>query len=141
MDTSENLKNISHKCVVCHINEANQKHHVSYKPELIINICKSCHQVIHKNHGVGAGEGEHESKIKETHPFFTYFSSKGVRDSETDEILNQLACKCGYNRFSIFFRENKTACYLLCNGCGQDWKVATLAQKEDKQTLLEEANL
>lgn len=39
-------------CQICKEKEATQKHHVSYYPELTIDICKDCHILIHK-HGVG----------------------------------------------------------------------------------------
>jgi len=40
-------------CQVCKDKEAEQKHHVSYYPELTIDVCIECHKLIHK-HGVGS---------------------------------------------------------------------------------------
>ncbi len=40
-------------CAICRKNEATQKHHLSYQPSLLIELCKDCHQLLHQNHGVG----------------------------------------------------------------------------------------
>lgn len=45
------------KCVICNEREATQKHHVSYIPERVIDVCVECHKIIHK-HGVGAATGQ-----------------------------------------------------------------------------------
>lgn len=126
------------KCVICKKNEANQKHHVSYEPELIIDICKLCHQKIHQSHGVGLGEGEVNSKIKESHPFFTYASFDRdkkqyfIRDSTTGEDLNIITCKCGSCRFSLYGRSDKSALYIRCNQCGVDRSVTTMDSKQSE---------
>jgi len=36
-------------CEHCKIEPATQKHHISYFPEKIMNLCFSCHLVIHKS--------------------------------------------------------------------------------------------
>ena len=36
-------------CQHCKIEPATQKHHISYFPEKIMNLCFSCHLVIHKS--------------------------------------------------------------------------------------------
>ena len=36
-------------CEHCKIEPATQKHHISYFPEKTINLCFSCHLVIHKS--------------------------------------------------------------------------------------------
>lgn len=47
-------------CQICKVKEAEQKHHVSYYPELVIDVCTDCHKLIHK-HGVGSpGSSKHE---------------------------------------------------------------------------------
>ena len=118
------------KCVVCNENEANQKHHVSYEPELVIDICKECHQKIHQSHGVGKSVGE--AKIKESHPFFTYTNkgSNTVYDSETDEELYILTCNCGSVRWELYGRENKSAVYIRCISCGSDRSITTMDTKQ-----------
>ncbi len=40
-------------CQICKEKEAEQEHHVSYYPELKIDICIDCHKLIHK-HSVGS---------------------------------------------------------------------------------------
>lgn len=132
------------KCVVCKTNEANQKHHVSYEPELVIDICKSCHKIIHRTHGVGNGTGEKEGKIKEDHPFFTYIGFDKeknqylIKDSETNEVLYSLVCKCGSLRFELFGRENQSACYLRCLTCGFDVSISKIDfKKPSEQTIVD----
>ena len=39
-------------CQICKEKEAEQEHHVSYYPELKIDVCIDCHKLIHK-HSVG----------------------------------------------------------------------------------------
>ncbi len=47
-------------CQICKEKEAEQEHHVSYYPELKIDVCIDCHKLIHK-HGVGGpGSPRHE---------------------------------------------------------------------------------
>ena len=41
------------KCLGCKKVKELQKHHASYEPEIIIDICKECHIKIHR-HGVGS---------------------------------------------------------------------------------------
>ena len=36
-------------CEHCHISEWAVKHHISYFPEIIIKLCKKCHNIIHKS--------------------------------------------------------------------------------------------
>lgn len=51
-------------CQLCKENEATQKHHISYFPNLVIDICIECHKLIHK-HGVGLGKNSEEYIIKD----------------------------------------------------------------------------
>ena len=39
-------------CDICHKEPKNHAHHFNYDPEITINICESCHTLIH-NHGTG----------------------------------------------------------------------------------------
>lgn len=121
------------KCVVCKEKEATQKHHISYEPSLVISICKPCHQLIHKTHGVGAAMGE-EKKEKD-HPFFTYREKEAIYDSKTNELLDQYVCRCGCNRFTFYVRKDQTACYMKCSVCGQDWQVTRIEQKQKASQL------
>ena len=43
-------------CVACKISEADQEHHLCYNPEIKIDICVECHEIVHR-HGVGRGRG------------------------------------------------------------------------------------
>jgi len=43
--TSEDVE----KCSICNINPATQQHHVSYDPELTVNVCAVCHAKIHES--------------------------------------------------------------------------------------------
>jgi ribosomal protein L31 len=127
------------KCVICNSNEANQKHHVSYSPEeLVIDVCKQCHQKIHQTHGVGMGQGEKNGKIKESHPFFTYEiydkekQKYFILDSETDEALANITCICGSRLFELFGRIDKSALYIRCSKCNVDRSITTLSAKQSE---------
>jgi hypothetical protein len=123
------------KCVICKTNEANQKHHVSYEPEeLVIDICKQCHQKIHQGHGVGNGLGEKQHKeSKENQPFFTYMiygeHGKLIKDSETDESLINLTCSCNNPKFELYGRLDESALYICCSKCGFDRRITVLEAK------------
>lgn len=39
-------------CAVCRVNESTQEHHLSYHPEIKIDICNECHEFLH-GHNVG----------------------------------------------------------------------------------------
>lgn len=116
---------ISNPCVVCKENRAEQKHHLSYNPELIIDVCKSCHEEIHK-HGVGRGVrllGE-EPLIREHLTYEKMIEDKHtILDSETNEILNWLVCSCGMSHYHIYSNKEGNV-YLRCNKCGQDYKIS-----------------
>ena len=43
-------------CDICHKSPSEQTHHIKYNPEVTINICNSCHQLIHSR-GTGACKG------------------------------------------------------------------------------------
>lgn len=45
------------KCVVCHQAKATQKHHISYLPERVIDVCVECHKTVHQ-HGVGPAKDQ-----------------------------------------------------------------------------------
>jgi hypothetical protein len=49
---SKNSINGNKLCAVCKKNIATQRHHLSYNPEIIIEVCRPCHEKIHK-HGTG----------------------------------------------------------------------------------------
>ena len=42
------FRNTNFMCEHCKIEESTQKHHISYFPEKLMNLCFSCHVVIHK---------------------------------------------------------------------------------------------
>ena len=44
-------------CAVCQEREADQTHHLSYNPKIMIEGCSTCHKKIHLNHGVGRPRG------------------------------------------------------------------------------------
>jgi len=49
--TSKN-KGIIYKCAVCRERLGVQEHHLTYNPEIKIDVCIPCHKLIH-NHGIG----------------------------------------------------------------------------------------
>lgn len=57
------------KCSICKINPATQKHHVSYDPELTVNVCAVCHTKIHDSGtGVPAKNPKSLKKRKYKYP-------------------------------------------------------------------------
>lgn len=48
-------------CAVCGSEKQLQRHHVSYEPEMIIDLCKQCHKKLHRN---GTGRGMDNLKRK-----------------------------------------------------------------------------
>lgn len=136
------------KCAVCG-NEAEQKHHISYEPEIEIPICVSCHLKVHVKHGVGlpAGHkpnGSHsEEIINELRTALTvadslshkinrlpHYTREEKRDgrypiveAESGLILDQLACGCGDNAYHLFGNPKTGIVYLRCCSCGCDWTL------------------
>lgn len=110
------------KCVICKKNEASQEHHVSYVPELKIDVCIPCHEKVHPKHGVGKG-ADNVKIIKDT-PFYTYIVQENgkftVKEADTHEILINRTCKCGNVNFEIYSKPDNTRMFLRCRKCGQD---------------------
>lgn len=49
---------LDEECAVCH-GPASQEHHIFYDPEIKIDVCVECHELIHE-HGVGSGRQAEE---------------------------------------------------------------------------------
>ena len=60
----------SNTCVVCKINLADQKHHLNYNPEVIIDVCKFCHGLIHNKNSVSKVKNEVHAPFLQALPFF-----------------------------------------------------------------------
>lgn len=83
-------------CQVCKEKEAEQKHHVSYYPELTIDVCIDCHKLIHK-HGVGGNRSSDTEIIKD--------SPLGVHIPLTSTSLC-LAYRCSSCAEPIFYSQS-----------------------------------
>ena len=53
------------KCAECGSTENLQKHHISYNPEIMIDLCVDCHQKRHPHHGVGPSSYDNKTKLKD----------------------------------------------------------------------------
>jgi len=42
----------SNKCVICKTNLADQKHHLNYDPEVVIDVCSFCHGLCHNRNSI-----------------------------------------------------------------------------------------
>ena len=134
----------------------NQNHHISYEPEIKIDVCRKCHLLLHK-HGVGLGQGEKANKSltidddnNNLHqPQFTKikiidksstvpWDVELIIDKNDDVVLDWLT-KCPnrcfadwqiYQRPSYKFDEEKFDHFILrCNKCGWDTKIIIPSMK------------
>ena len=125
------------KCVICRDAEASQKHHVCYDPEILVEVCISCHKVLHKNkHGVGKGRG-YLRKEEQKRPYIKSLLTREVVDESnvsriysvsTEELLMWLTCPntkvgCSGGGFRIFAEMSTRRVYLRCKKCGFDFEV------------------
>ena len=53
---SKNSIDSNNLCAICKKRPATQQHHLSYDPEIVIDVCQECHEKIHK-HGTGMKRG------------------------------------------------------------------------------------
>lgn len=120
------------KCVICKQNDIEQKHHISYDPEIIIEICTPCHVLLHK-HGVGLPKGATPIVIEEPPeqiPLLPTYTKRVKKDNtsfvvtiEDEEILNWVICPNGCkSAWSMFQRKNavQNQFILRCPHCGYD---------------------
>jgi len=59
-------------CVICKVNKADQKHHLNYNPEVIIDVCLFCHGLIHNKNRINKvkTKTENPSPFLSVLPFF-----------------------------------------------------------------------
>lgn len=121
------------KCAVCKKREATQEHHLSYDPELRIDICLPCHVKLHE-HGVGRGRGQQPSEafpIEEDVPQLPIFTKIIEKDGvefivtkETEEILNMMRCINGCSLgWQLLLDPSTNRLFLRCPHCGWDLEV------------------
>ena len=83
-------------CDVCKRKRAEQRHHLCYEPELVINVCMDCHQKIH-NHGVGR-------------PIQNFYGGKwksiSIPSAMVDMIARIVETHDKYNSVSEFVRDS-----------------------------------
>jgi len=127
------------KCAICRDAEASQKHHVCYDPEILVEVCVSCHKLLHKNkHGVGKGRNDNPPKIieKEKPVFINGSLTKSVigdfgipyiHSFEKGELLDWLICVnrdagCNGTTFHIFHEKSSGRFFCRCPHCGWDFE-------------------
>lgn len=74
-----------------------QTHHISYDPEITIDILKSLHQQYHK-HWTGLGKGEQNTSYNKT--IISFRIPRGLR-----KIMNKMVLLGGYINEPDFIRE------------------------------------
>ena len=92
----------SNTCVVCKINLADQKHHLNYDPEVVIDVCNFCHGLCHNRHSIRkvVTKNEKNSPFLGALPFF-------ILDNEGNRIA--IHKSKNYKHYMRLLREwNKT---------------------------------
>ena len=121
-------------CAICG-KAATQKHHISYDPEILIDVCVKCHKWIHKNeHGVGLAKlpKSTQKELQKAKPH-QYDSKHHIKDTnldppvllskETGEELQILLCPhCKNHNWIITIEPTTEETYLLCP-CGYDRRL------------------
>ena len=124
------------KCVLCGMG-ADQKHHVCYEPEMIIDVCLHCHKLVHR-HGVGRArkdvsdeqiDGEIQTENNLASPYSTYEEEIDGKQTvflkhlnSDSELLYLMRCPsgCEINKWDFFYSK-KTGHYIIrCRLCGFD---------------------
>ncbi len=75
-------------CAICRTNIATQLHHISEDPEIVIEICTTCHKTIHK-HGTGI-PGKHIKTRRVGRPKIEGLVTKIITISLHGEKINAL---------------------------------------------------
>ncbi|GAI42618.1 unnamed protein product [marine sediment metagenome] len=87
------------KCIRCGSTEDLQEHHISYVPEIKINLCVGCHNKEHIGHGVGRGAGFSRPELTEIEiKKFTRMWTNGIHTYA--DIMEEFKISIGtvYNR-------------------------------------------
>ena len=78
-------------CEHCHISEWEVKHHISYFPEIIIKLCKKCHNIIHKSK---SPENDDLKKYdKDDSRFFYRYTPKGLVKEDKKKVAEEKLAK------------------------------------------------
>ena len=114
------------KCVICKKEEATQKHHICYDPEIILDVCVPCHIKLHK-HGVGLPKGATPTIIEEP-PEIT-----PKLPTFTKEILNEE----DKASFIVTIDDEAILNWMICpNGCKSGWELYQRANQVKNQFIL-----
>jgi hypothetical protein len=116
-------------CSICKEKVAVQEHHLSYNPEIKINVCIPCHRLLH-NHGVGREWSSNRKSYSPqenpiTPPSFTKEITKDgvtyIVTKQSEEILNWCKCPNDSNLDWQLYQSPSTKQYFLrCPRCGFD---------------------
>ena len=135
-------------CAVCKTEEAMQQHHLSYEPELKIDVCVKCHVTLH-GHGVGVGAGNKKNDInmqtedEDTELYLPKFTREVLKDGKSyivwdtidpktldpiDGDLTLLICpNCKTSSFHLFGSlDDNRRIFLRCYRCGFECCVGGL---------------
>jgi len=142
-DREERVESRESICAVCKKVTATQRHHLSYGPELVIDVCVPCHIKIHQ-HGVGKAGGIDAIRLDniiEERPLQLPLFTKIKQTQEipyivtiNDEIVLTLAicpnCESLGNAWQILVNPSSSEKFLRCPRCGYDVKIEFLKRQE-----------
>jgi hypothetical protein len=115
-------------CAVCKFEPATQRHHLSYDPEILIDVCVPCHLQIHAHqHGVGRGLQVHDGGPQLPHGSYIHMmpdpvTGKTVVADKDSSILKWMICSCGNPDFYLYADSSGNR-YLACNKFLEDYKI------------------
>jgi hypothetical protein len=139
------------KCAICGATEDLQRHHISHNPEIIKILCRKCHQLQHKNHGVGLSKFQVKSipvnfaelwRTRTYDKFMQMFNisyatvhnwakklglgAKRVRSPTVPIIGGKIRCpKCSYE-----WQTRSKCIYVTCPSCLDKVKIRELKKKK-----------
>jgi len=120
-------------CAICKSNKTEQRHHISYNPEMVIDICVPCHVKFHE-HGVGPAKGAIKPKeavpkcVEILHlPKFTKTVKQGKTHyivTKNEEVLEYMRCPngCNIHNWELYHSKKEKRFILRCFWCGYDVK-------------------
>jgi len=134
-------------CAVCKKTGTTQSHHLSYNPEIIIDVCVPCHMKIHQ-HGVGVAPGVQktldkviEEKPELLMPLYTKSveidGSNYIVSMKDEKILLHLICpNCQSDGVSwaIYAHPDEPhQLFIRCYNCGFDAKVSNIYREDSNE--------
>lgn len=114
-------------CMICGCylpQKALRKHHISYFPENIVNLCTSCHAAVHsRNEPIYK---KYISSKKDAHDFYLI---KRVKTANRDKAICPI---CGIKKTTILHDHNDSFLQMRkCNKCECVYNINTLTNKKE----------